>query len=417
MMLYIKFKIMYNCRTEGKTVKNNGRKKLYKILFLMLFSAFILLGANSPVYASATNVTIKSDMDTTVVLTNSADKQYVGIATAGQNLMFANLDYDTYTVSCINPLNVEFTGTDATQNQFTLSSAKTSATVTVYNKTTVKSGFYIIDQKNNIMKTQDATVPTPYLTDGLGQSIPFDTNAFNPLGPTIGMTGYNAWPSGFTKGSSAFCGGIYDSSTKNIWMVPYAADRVVTINTQTGQMASNNNWPSGITGVGAAGAFSGGAATSTDVWLIPNNSNMLVKINKATGEMTGYNTWPTGFAKGSSSFIGGVLVGTDLWLTPYNSNIIVKVDTLTGNMTGYNAWPAGFTAGSGAFQSAVYDGKYIWYIPSHASMVVRLNPQDGTMTGYNSFPTDLTGLGNFTFQGGTFDGTNIWMAPNNAKAL
>lgn len=93
--------------------------------------------------------------------------------------------------------------------------------------------------------------------DGIGYSGSITANEV--VGTTF--TGYQAWPSGFTKGSSAFAGGVYDGT--NIWMIPYNADR-------------------------------------------------LIKVNPSTGEMTGYSNWPAGFTKGSNAFAGGVYDGTNI---------------------------------------------------------------------------------------------------------
>jgi len=134
------------------------------------------------------------------------------------------------------------------------------------------------------------------------------------------MTGYNSWPTGFTKGTSAFCGGVFDG--ENIWMFPYNADRVIRINT-------------------------------------------------ATGMMTGYNSWPAGFSKSTNAFCGGAFDGENVWMIPYNADRVIKMDT-TGPMTGYVNWPAGFTKGNDAFSGGVFDGKYLWAIPKNADRVLKI---------------------------------------------
>jgi hypothetical protein len=48
------------------------------------------------------------------------------------------------------------------------------------------------------------------------------------------MSGHNAWPSGFTKESCAFRGGVFDGSS--IWMIPENADRVVQVHVANGSM-------------------------------------------------------------------------------------------------------------------------------------------------------------------------------------
>ncbi|WP_146762337.1 hypothetical protein [Paenibacillus contaminans] len=59
------------------------------------------------------------------------------------------------------------------------------------------------------------------------------------------FTGYQSWPSGFTKGSSAFAGGVYDGTS--IWMIPYNANELVKVNPSTGEMTGYSNWPAGFT--------------------------------------------------------------------------------------------------------------------------------------------------------------------------
>jgi len=134
------------------------------------------------------------------------------------------------------------------------------------------------------------------------------------------MTGYNSWPTGFTKGTSAFCGGVFDG--ENIWMFPCNADRVIRINT-------------------------------------------------ATGTMTGYNSWPAGFSKSTNAFCGGAFDGENVWMIPRNADRVIKMDT-TGTMTGYVNWPAGFNKGNDAFAGGVFDGKYLWAIPNSADRVLKI---------------------------------------------
>ncbi len=60
---------------------------------------------------------------------------------------------------------------------------------------------------------------TIYNQDGMGYS----GTITNPtLITNVGMRGYNSWPSGFTKGTLAFQGGVYDGT--NVWMIPGAAE-------------------------------------------------------------------------------------------------------------------------------------------------------------------------------------------------
>ena len=134
-------------------------------------------------------------------------------------------------------------------------------------------------------------------------------------------------------------------------------------------MTGFNNWPSGFTK--SADAFSGGVFDGTNIWLIPNNATHVVKFNTTTGDMTGYNGWPSGFTKGSGSFAGGVYDGTNIWLVPLSANMLIKVNAATGVMTGFNNWPSGFTKGNSAFMGGVYDGENVWMIPFMADRLMK----------------------------------------------
>ena len=265
--------------------------------------------------------------------------------------------------------------------------------------------YTVSDNAGNTASAVRTIIVGRLITDGFGYS---GVVGLNPLTGNISMTGYNAWPSGFTLPSYAFISGIYDDSTKSIWLPPAYASAVVKMNTTTGAMTSYNAWPSGFTK--GNDAFHGGVATDTDIWLVPFNADRVIKIDKSTGAMTGYNSWPSGFTKGTSAFYGGVLIDTDMWMIPSGADRVVKIDLTTGVMTGYANFPTGYTASTDAFRSGIYDGKYLWLIPSSANMVIRLDPDTGTMTGYNSWPTGFT-KGAGAFCGATFDGTNVWMSP------
>ena len=65
-----------------------------------------------------------------------------------------------------------------------------------------------------------------------------------PLPTSVQMSTVTAWPTGFVKGTSAFAGSSYDG--KSLWLVPFAADRVVALDTTTGVMTGYKTWPSGF---------------------------------------------------------------------------------------------------------------------------------------------------------------------------
>ena len=244
--------------------------------------------------------------------------------------------------------------------------------------------------------------------DGIGYS---GAIAANEVTGTV-FTGYQAWPSGFTKGSSAFAGGVYDGTS--IWLTPFSGSRLIKVDTATGAMTSYNSWPSGTT-LGS-NPFYGSLFDGTRIWLIPNGADRLIKVNPATGDMTGYANWPSGFAKSADAFWGGVFDGTNIWLIPNNAAHVVKMNTATEDMTGYDGWPSGFTKGSGSFAGGVFDGTNIWLVPQSANMLIKVDAATGVMTGFNDWPSGFT-KGSNAFVGGVYDGENVWMIPFAADRL
>ena len=244
--------------------------------------------------------------------------------------------------------------------------------------------------------------------DGIGYS---GAIAANEVTGTV-FTGYQAWPSGFTKGSSAFAGGVYDGTS--IWLTPFSGSRLIKVDTATGAMTSYNSWPSGTT-LGS-NPFYGSLFDGTRIWLIPNGADRLIKVNPATGDMTGYANWPSGFAKSADAFWGGVFDGTNIWLIPNNAAHVVKMNTATEDMTGYDGWPSGFTKGSGSFAGCVFDGTNIWLVPQSANMLIKVDAATGVMTGFNDWPSGFT-KGSNAFVGGVYDGENVWMIPFAADRL
>jgi len=257
-------------------------------------------------------------------------------------------------------------------------------------------------------------------SDGMGHSAPV---AANPLPDAIKLTGYGTendatqWPTGFTKGNDAFSGGVYDGNG-NVWMIPNSADRVLKVNTTTGDMVGYDSWPTGFTK--GSWAFPGGVYDGNgNIWMIPLNADRVIKINTTTGAMTGYDSWPTGFTKGDNAFNGGVYDGNgNIWMIPLNADRVVKINTSTGAMTGYDSWPTGFTKGGAGFTGGAFDGRYIWMAPRNATQIVRVDTVDGSMKAYNQW-SDMSGYtkGSSAFIGGVFDGENVWMIPSSANRV
>eukprot|EP00759_Apiculatamorpha_spiralis_P020527 PhF_6_TR25832/c0_g1_i2/m.36488 len=125
-------------------------------------------------------------------------------------------------------------------------------------------------------------VAVPYSQDGYGAS--GTITYFRHTYENLTMVKYSNWPSGFTKTGSKFEGAVFDGTC--IWMVPLTANRVVRLNTSTGEMTGFNNWPSGF--VLPARVFSGGVYDGTSVWLIPHNDDHVMQIRISDGRMTAY---------------------------------------------------------------------------------------------------------------------------------
>lgn len=237
-----------------------------------------------------------------------------------------------------------------------------------------------------------------------------------PLGTEIEMTGYQDWPSGFTKDGYAFAGGVFDG--QSIWMLPFNVDQVVKVDSVTGQMTGYNDWPANLDLGGSyggffVGSFKGGAFDGENIWMVPYNASQVVKVNKATGEMSGYENWPVGFTKGENAFSGGIYAGSSLWLIPASADRVIELNTETGEMTGYDAWPAGFMKNQYSFTGGVYDGRNIWLIPYNADRIVKLDTETGEMTDYDAWPAGFT-KNPYAFAGGVYDGQNVWLVPLNA---
>jgi len=268
-------------------------------------------------------------------------------------------------------------------------------------------GFQMPNVTNYLVKNN--AQPFIFSQDGLGDS---GTIRGNPLQGNITMTGYNAWPAGFSKSSYGLIGSVFDG--QNVWMIPRNANMVIKVDKDSGAMTGYNSWPSGFS-VGSD-MFNSSVFDGQNIWMIPLNADRIIKIDKDSGTMIGYNSWPSGFSKGSSAFIGGVFDGQNIWMIPYNADRVIKIDKDTGTMMAYNNWPGGFTKGSNSFQGAVFDGQNIWMIPFNADRIIKIDKDTGAMTGYNSWPSGFS-KGNSAFVGGTFDGQNIWMIPFNADRI
>lgn len=95
-----------------------------------------------------TRVTVEKGATTTISLKNLANgNEYLGILNWDNDLIFKEIPYGEYEVSCINTLDVK---TSIIDNQFTLSENNKTQTISVQNENVLKSGFYSTVQKDNL---------------------------------------------------------------------------------------------------------------------------------------------------------------------------------------------------------------------------------------------------------------------------
>ncbi len=214
------------------------------------------------------------------------------------------------------------------------------------------------------------------------------------------------------KGGHAFAGGIFDG--QYIWMVPSYADRVVRIDTKTGEMTGYNSWPAGFKKGGYA--FAGGIFDGQYIWMVPANADRVVRIDTKTGEMTGYNSWPEGLKLVEYAFAGGVFDGQNIWMIPYYADRVVRIDTKTGEMTGCHERPQGLGKTEYAFAGGVFDGNSVWMVPLNADRVIKIDRDTADTTEYEKWPAGFN-KGVNAFAGGVFDGQNIWMIPSYADKV
>ena len=212
---------MDNIHEMEKVMQNTARTGRNKIIFIMLFLAFILLWLNKPVFAagSGTTVTIKSNMDTSVVLTDVSGDEYVGIVTANNDLIFSNLPYSTYTISCINQLDVvcnNILGVDS-NNQFTLNSANSAAIITIQNEQIIKPGFYDVISKDNLFK-----YISPYVNTPAAITLTGDNPLILSTGETFTEPGYTATdPLDGDITSDVTVSGTIDTNTAGEYILTY----------------------------------------------------------------------------------------------------------------------------------------------------------------------------------------------------
>ena len=280
--------------------------------------------------------------------------------------------------------------------------------------------------------------------DGYIWMLPCNANMVVRINTVNGqMTGYNGWPSGFTRGTWAFVGGV-NSGDGYIWLVACDANMILRINTSSsngtiGTMTGYNSWPAGFTK--STSAFCGGILDSNGyMWIVPHDADRVIKVNTNSangtiGAMTGYNSWPVGFTKGPAAFYGGINSGDGfVWMVSRDADMVISINTSNGAMTGYTftsgnygTGMAGFTKGAQAFIGGLFDGQYLWMTPMDADRIVRVNTQIGGTLGQmeglefvpGNYAQGMTGYtkGGSAFCSGVSDGRSVWLVPYMADRL
>lgn len=86
-----------------------------------------------------------------VVLKNTSnDKEYVGFLKHGEKLIYSEIQYGDYEVTCITPPDVEFSNTNMPQNKFTLTKENSNKIFTITSNFVELRGFGSIDEKNDV---------------------------------------------------------------------------------------------------------------------------------------------------------------------------------------------------------------------------------------------------------------------------
>jgi|GEM_PF-5657347 len=129
---------------------------------------------------SITNVTRVQDgsfgsvaAETVVTLTNqTTGSVYNGILSYGNTLVFKHIDYGTYVVTCVNPMDIELIGTSLSGDTFTLirnGSTVAEESFTVSSRLRTTGGFSSIAEANNRMKinTPERLPNAPQLMSGM----------------------------------------------------------------------------------------------------------------------------------------------------------------------------------------------------------------------------------------------------------
>jgi len=267
---------------------------------------------------------------------------------------------------------------------------------------------------------------------------PYTVDAFGPATNTFAQ-----WPTGFTKAGAAFRGTTYDG--RFLWMIPFAADRLVRMDTRGPYDATAigpasdtiSQWPPGYAHSGSA--FSGGAFDGTAIWLSPYNADRVLRASvRAPFDVSAFgpptNTlaqWPPTFgATGAGSWSGAVFDGEAVWFVPQASTYVLRVqikgafgmDALGPASFTISAWPVGYVHTTSAFAGGAYDGKSIWLVPASADRLIRIPAMyPHTMEAHGpvgaAWPAGFVKSG-ASFAGGVFDGTQLWLVPGgSASAL
>lgn len=98
---------------------------------------------------------VNSTDEVIVVITNLiTGKKYNGILKYGQDekTIFKYLPLGNYSISCMDALNMHYTGSDINNNVFTLSDSNNEMKIVVTNTQAYPEGFHSLDSADNPMR-------------------------------------------------------------------------------------------------------------------------------------------------------------------------------------------------------------------------------------------------------------------------
>eukprot|EP00760_Papus_ankaliazontas_P037960 PhM_4_TR8798/c0_g1_i1/m.102247 len=159
---------------------------------------------------------------------------------------------------------------------------------------------------------------------------------FDVANPTATMAGYNNYPAGMTTTGAGFNPffTILHTRSSRVWLVPAHADRLILFNGVSLTMTGYNSWPSGFTKTNSW-SFMGATYDGKYIWLAPHTASMLIRVEEATGSMTGFSSWPSNYTKSVDKFSTAVNLGTSILLLPWDrgNSVVLTIQCETSTPT------------------------------------------------------------------------------------